>query len=439
MLLLQLLQQQQQQQGQQGQEQGSPSFLDQLLGVAKDEATGKATDVAKQQIKDWLGIGGSAAAGTAATNALTSGAASAASGLTAGSAASGITSGALPQLASRTPSMIAPSISSASTVAPEGASFFTGNGLLSNGAMGVGDYIPGVAGAIGAYDVLSNKKHGWGGAAEGALSGAGIGMTVGGPVGAAIGAPVGGLVGYFGNFGDKNRFQDEYKAAQKLRDNGVNWGFNQGMPSKGRSINDLVAFEQDKVNKGQYGNVAFAKSRNEKDLKPEDIWGYSAFGEKYGNDWLGKFSEQQRRDIAQKTLDSGAVDEHHGTISVDWNKVGDTSSVNKYDPNKMQINRGPANISKPTDMSNMQTLPLWFDKDKLGEVKNGLEKLTGPLTSNSDMLKQMLASAQNKQGADLMGQIMGGQGAVSRGPLMLNQPQKPDAGTLRRWRLGHNG
>lgn len=70
----------------------------------------------------------------------------------------------------------------------------------------------------------------------------------------------------------------------------------------------------------QYGwtNNKFASSRNEADLRPEDIWGYSAFFTKYGNDWLGKFSEQDRRAIAQQALNRGLVNEHHGTIDINW-------------------------------------------------------------------------------------------------------------------------
>lgn len=70
---------------------------------------------------------------------------------------------------------------------------------------------------------------------------------------------------------------------------------------------------------GQWTNNKFSQSRNESDLQPEDIWGSAAFFEKFGNDWLKKFSESQRAAIAQQALKSGAVTEHKGTIDVDWN------------------------------------------------------------------------------------------------------------------------
>lgn len=126
--------------------------------------------------------------------------------------------------------------------------------------------------------------------------------------------------------GDKNRFQEEFKRADKLRKKGIKWDINTEMPSKGRSKSELIKIEQDKIDRGQYGNTKFAQSRDEKDLQAEDIWGYSAFGEKYGNDWLGKFSEQERRDKANAALKAGAVREHKGQIDIDWDKV---DSVNK--------------------------------------------------------------------------------------------------------------
>jgi hypothetical protein len=95
--------------------------------------------------------------------------------------------------------------------------------------------------------------------------------------------------------------------------------------TKGRSKSELVNPKYAADFTGQtsdgFVNNKFANSRNESDLRPEDIWGYASFFEKYGNDWTGKFNEQQRRDIAQKALDAGAVREHHGTIDIDWNKV----------------------------------------------------------------------------------------------------------------------
>lgn len=66
---------------------------------------------------------------------------------------------------------------------------------------------------------------------------------------------------------------------------------------------------------GTWVNNAFAKSRQESDLRPEDIWGYAAMSETFGKDYMAT-SEANRRAIAQKALDLGLVDEHHGTIDI---------------------------------------------------------------------------------------------------------------------------
>lgn len=101
-------------------------------------------------------------------------------------------------------------------------------------------------------------------------------------------------------------------------------------------------------NTPQYGwvNNKFADSRNEADLRPDDIIGYSAFFQKYGNDWLGKFNDQERRAIAQKALDRGAVREHHGTIDVNWSPELDAEASalvgRKITPQGQPATRPPA-------------------------------------------------------------------------------------------------
>lgn len=134
--------------------------------------------------------------------------------------------------------------------------------------------------------------------------------------------------------GDKDRWKTEQGRGQKLAEKGVT-GWDQLMAAapkltKGRSKDeltrkDLAADFVGKDPQGVWVNNKFAQSRNEADLKPEDIWGYSAFGEAFGNDWLGKYSEDQRRQIAQKALDSGKVRERMGTID-----IGDVDSLKAF-------------------------------------------------------------------------------------------------------------
>lgn len=71
---------------------------------------------------------------------------------------------------------------------------------------------------------------------------------------------------------------------------------------------------------GQWVNNAFATSRNESNLRPDDLRGSAAVFEKFGSDWLRKGTDEQNQ-ILQGALNSGAVREHHGTIDIDWSKI----------------------------------------------------------------------------------------------------------------------
>lgn len=184
-------------------------------------------------------------------------------------------------------------------------------GLADLGAAGNG-LLP-AAGAIGALDLFANKRHGGRGAAQGAASGAMIGSYFGLP-GSAIGAGVGGLAGYFGNFGDEDRWKTEQDRVAKLHDQGINFP-DAVQLSAGRTKEELVAIENAKKSAGQYSNSTFAQSRNESDLTGKDIWGYGAFGEAFGNNWMGS-SEAAREAVANEALKQGLVREHDGTVDI---------------------------------------------------------------------------------------------------------------------------
>jgi hypothetical protein len=123
---------------------------------------------------------------------------------------------------------------------------------------------------------------------------------------------------------DKDAWKTEQSALGKLAKKGVTgWeAYLKAQPTltKGRSKGDLLKIEQDKAARGEYSNAKFAESRDEKDLKGKDIWGYSAFGEKFGNDWLGKFSEKQREQIADEVVKAGAFKESKGSGKISWNQ-----------------------------------------------------------------------------------------------------------------------
>jgi hypothetical protein len=82
----------------------------------------------------------------------------------------------------------------------------------------------------------------------------------------------------------------------------------------GRTKDELVAIEEQKVAQGQYGNPQFARSRDVKDLKPQDIWGYSVGPETIGKEYM-QASEDQRLAYNQQLLNEGLVREGKGQIS----------------------------------------------------------------------------------------------------------------------------
>ena len=184
-----------------------------------------------------------------------------------------------------------------------------------------GNYSAPTLGAALAADVIANRRHGKRGAAQGATSGALIGSYFGGVPGAAIGAAIGGGVGYFGNFGDVDKWKTEQDRIAALQKAGVP-APNAIQLEKGRSKasmqNPYVAADFIGIApSGQWTNNKFNMSRSEADLRPEDVLGYAAFGEKLGNDFYSA-PEAVRKDIAAKALSSNAIKEHHGTIDINW-------------------------------------------------------------------------------------------------------------------------
>lgn len=85
-------------------------------------------------------------------------------------------------------------------------------------------------------------------------------------------------------------------------------------------------------------NDKFASSRNEADLKPEDIWGSADVIGAAGNDYFGKWNEGQRRQFSQELLDRKLVDERKGGIYVDDAKAADIAK---------QISAGTFGASAP--------------------------------------------------------------------------------------------
>lgn len=221
-------------------------------------------------------------------------------------------------------------------------------GMFSLGGIGsAGNVILPAAGLYGAYNLLthpdSSEFHN---AAQGAASGAAIGSFFPG-AGTLIGAGIGGLVGLGMTLFDKDEWKREKNALNDLKDSGIYVPDNllASMPSHGRKKKDLirkdvapdfVGFAPD----GQWVNNAFAQSRDESQLRPEDIVNYSAFAEHDPN-WFKKPMEE-RLALAGQVLQAGAVKEHHGTIDVDFSKVSSapTPGPQQGQPQTKMLNPG---------------------------------------------------------------------------------------------------
>lgn len=96
-----------------------------------------------------------------------------------------------------------------------------------------------------------------------------------------------------------------------------------GRPTGPRSRSDLINQDlaKDFIGRdasGNWVNNKFAESRDEADLRAEDIVNYATFAEQDPL-WFQK-SLEERLDVAGQALNAGAVREHHGTIDIDWKK-----------------------------------------------------------------------------------------------------------------------
>jgi hypothetical protein len=164
-----------------------------------------------------------------------------------------------------------------------------------------------------------------------ALNALGIGL---GPIGWA-GILVGGLVGggLFGSrLGDKDKWKKEGKRIQKLLEQGVNIpeAFRGRMYQtrglkKSELINPNYPIDFQGWTPEGYINNKFENSQNEADMTYETLAPYAVFAEKR-NDWW-ELSDTQRKAVTDAAMAAGAVRAHHGTVDVDWSKVGDVDQI----------------------------------------------------------------------------------------------------------------
>jgi hypothetical protein len=234
----------------------------------------------------------------------------------------------------------------------------------------------GAAGAYGLYNLgknfnnMSPEKGALQGAGSGAALGASIGAMFGG-IGAVPGALIGGALGGIGGLFahkpqtqvEEGRWRDLAKKGLVSEDMVPDWvREGKDIKAKGAGMrNDLdpnfvgfapTAGERVGLGQGKQGdwvNNKFGASRNEADLRPEDIWGYAKMYETFGPEYA-KGSEENRRAIAQKALELGAIDENKGTIDVKstpdlmnyWNSIKGSSPVASGKPAIPQIPQMPS-------------------------------------------------------------------------------------------------
>lgn len=198
----------------------------------------------------------------------------------------------------------------------------------AGGVLGAATPYLGVAGAgLGAYGLYNAMQEG--DEKSGAMSGAGLGAGLAaaapllgfGPVGwggLALAGGIGALGGYglSSMFGDGDKYKTEYNRAQTLRDKGINWNLNTQEPTKGRSKEELIAWENEKAARGEYANPIYAQTGNLADSKAEDWWGYAAWGENIP-EWL-QTTEANRKAITQKALDLGLIDPEKGSMNLNF-------------------------------------------------------------------------------------------------------------------------
>jgi hypothetical protein len=296
----------------------APSLVDDLLPAVGSAAALYGGKEIGQRLPEWIGgmFDGGGAATEAATNAA-------------------VTAG-VPTAAAAAPEAVASAINGGTiladgtVVAPAGQGLF-GLGSAATGALGAAGM---AAGAYGVGQAYKNKDP-----LGGALSGAGMGLGASAlgtslalswvpGIGwmAAGGALLGLGAGLLGKMGDKDEWKKEQKKFQKLGEAGIYVPENllAEMPTRGRSKEELI--RQDKPidfigrdEQGQWVNNKFAETRNEADLRPEDIVNYAAFAEK-DPEWFKKPLDQRLAE-ADRVLKAGAVREAKGSITIDWGKL----------------------------------------------------------------------------------------------------------------------
>ena len=245
-------------------------------------------------------------------------------------------------------------------------------GLEAAGASGASDLIPAAGNAYNAFDISKNDKMTWeekqaaiqkealmGVANFATLGLAGLGRSLGmmsgegrkwdrtatkalkdynkyygnyNPYGPSFYLNLAGKLGAFGGLSTKAKQQ---RRAKELMDLGVTgysefyWlteadrqlyeetykdklgdaGFRKDLPP------DFIGFDPES---GHWVNNVAAQNHNANlaSFRPEDVWGSQGVFKTFGNDWLGKYKEADRRAISQKLIEAGLFRSDHGDMII---------------------------------------------------------------------------------------------------------------------------
>lgn len=174
----------------------------------------------------------------------------------------------------------------------------TGSGL-SNALGSATPYLGAAGAALGAYGAFQGIKNK--NPLGAALGGGGIGLGLNamgyalGPVGwaAALGAPALLALG--------NKFFDQKSTKEYQQER---WGklAESSSPAMQQYANQYLQYMQNAPEEHKERGRNFDALQAAGQLRPEEVWGAQGIMKSMGNDWLTKYSEQQRRDISQEAL-----------------------------------------------------------------------------------------------------------------------------------------
>lgn len=195
---------------------------------------------------------------------------------------------------------------------------------LIQGGMGatVGALTGGPVGAVlgAAPAIASMVQSGWENSSQAQEQGDTLGAVQGlGPIGILPPFTAAAVIGSL--LRRKPQTQVEEKRWNALRDAGFD--IPQWVKDK-KDIKDPHAGYDEKLAADHVGETAdgwnnnkFAQSRDVADLVPKDLLGYAAPVEKFGTSWTNA-DQATRESVLQQALDAKAVNEHHGTIDINW-------------------------------------------------------------------------------------------------------------------------